>query len=86
MIRLLNFLMITVCVVILIRTYWLWHLHQARHKGGIPPKNRLTLFDVKELLRTGRKEMAVEVYSRIFGVRRGESQKAVDELEKSMKE
>lgn len=86
MIRLLNFIMIALCVVLLIRAYWVWHLNQGGRKGRIPPKDRLTLFDVKELLRTGQKEMAVEVYSRIFNASRGESQKAVDELEKSMKE
>ena len=74
-----------VCFSILMRTYWIWHLNQARRRGLYPLKDKPTLFDVKELLLKGEKESAIRVYCQIFGSNYSEAKKAVEELERSLK-
>lgn len=85
MIRFLTFLMTLISFLIFLRMYWAWYRSQSRRRAHYSQKDRLTLFDVKELLRKGEKELAIEVYRQIFDSNRAESEKAIDELEKGMK-
>ncbi len=73
------------CTLVLTRASWLLHIQRARKKGLYPPAGRATLFDVKRLLTSGEKAVAIQVYRQIYRVGFKEALKAVEELEKSIK-
>ena len=43
------------------------------------------MFDVRQLLIKGEKEMAIKLYAQIFKTNRSEAQKAVEEIERSLR-
>ena len=70
--------------IILFYSRWAWFLGQARRKGLYPDVGKGTMFDVRRLIIQGEKELAVRLYGEIFRVNSKESQKAVEELERSI--
>ena len=69
---------VALCVAAVIRKLWNW-------QGPKPAARNLTLFDVRELLTRGEKAKATKVYRQIFKVDQKEAQKAVDELQKTLR-
>jgi hypothetical protein len=65
---------------------WVWALRQARRRGNFLFPEKATMFDVRRLLQQGEKDLAVRLYGILFRTTIGESRKAVDELERGMKE
>ena len=80
------FIIIYVCFLIFLRTSWVSNLTQARRKGLYPPAGKATLFDVKRLISEGEIEVAVQVYCDIFKTNRRAAKKAVEEMERSLKQ
>ncbi len=85
MIRILALVIMGICFLIFMRTYWIWQLNQLRRRGLYPDKGKATLFDVRRLLINGEKEAALRVYCEIFGTSQKEAKKAVEDLEKNLK-
>ena len=63
---------------------YLWMLTLARRKGLLPSSNKLTLNDVKKLLRSGEKTLAVHVYSQIYKLDLTQAEREVDLLERNL--
>ena len=83
--RLVIFCILLACFFIFVRICWIWHLKKLRQGGLYPRKGKGTLFDVRRLLVNGEKEAALRLYSEIFTVDSQQAKKAVEELEKSLK-
>jgi len=49
-----------------------------------PAQTSLTMFDVRECILNGEKELAVQIYCEIFKVGVDQGKKAVEELERSI--
>ena len=84
--EILAFLIITVCFLVFLRTYWIWSINQARRRGFYPQGGRPTMFDVRRLILKGEKELAVQVYREIFKSSYREAQRAIEDLERSIQE
>jgi ribosomal protein L7/L12 len=74
------------CFYLFWRTSSIWRLNQVRRKGLYPHQGKPTMFDVRRLLIEGEKESAIRVYGEIFHSSYKDAQKAVDELERSIRE
>ena len=79
-----SLIIISLCFLVLMNTYWIWSMNQARRKGLYPSKGKATMFDVRRLIIQGEKPLAVRLYAQIFKTNYRESKKAVDELEHSI--
>lgn len=80
-------IILLLCFLIFSQTLWIWHLKQARRKGLYPLSGRATLFDVKRLIAAGEHLLAVRLYREIYkGVSFKDAHRAVEEIEKSIKE
>lgn len=62
--------------------YWVWINKKPRQSK--PAKQKPTMFDVRSLLREGKKEEAVRLYVKIFKVSLKQARKDVEELERSL--
>ena len=82
--KLLAFIIMMFCFYVLWNTCWVWSLNRARRKGLYPEKGKATLFDVRQLIIQGEKDLAILIYCEIFKVTRREARKAVDQLEKNI--
>ena len=85
MIVLYTTLIILVCFLVLLNTYRLWSIRDARRRGKLHNKGKATMFDVRHLLMEGEKELAIRVYGDIFNVPPPRARKDVEELERSLK-
>lgn len=84
--KIIAFIIIVGCFYLLLTSRWIWSLNQGRRKGLYPDRDKATMFDVRGLLLKGEKDMAIQVYAELFKTSRPEAQKAVEELERSIKE
>lgn len=81
-----TFLVLFLCCLVLGQGMWIWHIKQARRRGIYPNTAKATLFDVKRLITMGEKFLAIRLYREIYEKSNlKEAQKAVDEMEKSIK-
>ena len=78
-------LIILVCFLVLLNTYRVCFLIDARRRGKWPAKGRATMFDVRHLLMEGEKELAIQVYCEIFKTTPIKAKKDIEELERSLK-
>ncbi len=69
-----------------IKICWYIWIQQARKEGIYPEKGEATMFDVRNFIIEGEKELAVKIYREIFPVGVGEATKQVEALEKSIYE
>ncbi len=80
-----SLLVLLICFLVFFRTFWIWHLNQARRKGLYPLNDRATLFDVKRLISSGEKILAIRLYREIYkGISLKGAQRAVEEIERSI--
>lgn len=84
--RLFILLFFAVGVIFFVQLCWAWWFYTQKKKGNLDRKEDLTLFDVRELIIEGEKELAIKVYSEIFDSSIEESAVAVDQLERSIQE
>jgi len=78
-------LIILVCFLVLLNTYRVWFLIDARRRGKLPERGKGTMFDVRHLLMEGEKELAIQLYCEIFQTTPIKAKKDVEELERSLK-
>lgn len=78
-------LIIMVALLVSISSYRAWVFKDARKRGKLPQKGKATMFDVRQLLMDGEKELAIEVYGEIFNVNVVKAKKDVEELQRSLK-
>ena len=78
-------LIVLVCVLVLFNTYRSWFFIEARRRGKLPLKGKVTMFDVRHLLMEGEKELAIQVYCEIFQTTPIKAKKDIEELERSLK-
>ena len=86
MIWLISFIILSLCFCILMQTYWIWFINQARRKGLYPQRGKATMFDVRRLIIEGEKNLAIRIFAEIFKTSHKEAKKGVEELEKSIQE
>ena len=85
MIRLYILVTLCLCVYVFLHSRWFHWLKQGGSGKGLPPKKgTMTMFDVRQLLLKGEKDLAVRVYSEIFKVDSAEARAAVEEIERSI--
>ncbi len=85
MVVLYTVLIFLVCLLVLLNTYRAWFFIDARRRGKLPPKGRATMYDVRQLLMEGEKELAIQVYREIFQTTPDKAKKDIEELERSLK-
>lgn len=78
-------LIVLICALVAVNAWRFWSLHDARRRGKLPAKGKLTMFDVRHLLMEGKKDLAIQVYCEIFNAPLGKAKKDVEELERSLK-
>jgi hypothetical protein len=78
-------LILLVCFLILINIYRIRMINDARRRGKLPQKGKATMFDVRNLLMEGEKELATQLYCEIFHVNMAKARKDVEELQRSLK-
>ena len=85
MVVLYTVLIALVCFLVLLNTYRICFLINARRRGKLPAKGRATMFDVRHLLMKGEKELAIKVYCEIFQTTPVKAKKDIEALERSLK-
>ncbi len=78
-------LIILVCFLVLLNTFRVWFLIDARRRGKLPQRGKATMFDVRHLLMEGEKELAIQLYCEIFQTTPIKAKKDIEELERSLK-
>ncbi len=85
MVKLYLFVVICLCVYIFLHSRWFGVLKQMWHDSGFHSKKEtLTMFDVRNLLVKGEKDLAIRVYCEIFKVSPEEACTAVEQIERSI--
>lgn len=80
-----SIVVIAIVAVIAVQLYWIYMVNRERKfLEEEMADDQITMFDVRQLLMEGEKEMAVKVYSDLFDVSEEQAQKDVEELERSM--
>jgi len=79
-----SLLIVFLGTLLLISSRRYWVMTQAKRDGKIA-KGKPTMFDVRQLLMEGKKELAIEVYCAIFNTSPSRSKKDVEELQRSLK-
>ncbi len=78
-------LILLVCALVFINSYRMWTLNDARRRGKLPKRGKVTMFDVRHLLMEGEKELAIHLYAEIFKTTPAKAKKDVEELQRSLK-
>lgn len=81
------YILIIACLgfYISLRSRWFCSLRQMWRDGDFgPPKEKLTMFDVRRLLIKGERGVAIRIYCELFKVNVKEASEAVDEIERSI--
>ena len=85
MIVLYTTLIVLVCLLVLLNSYRIWLINDARRRGKLPERGKATMFDVRHLLMEDEKELAIQLYCEIFKTTASKAKKDVEELERSLK-
>ena len=80
-----SMLIVLVSSLILLNIYKIRLYNQARKRGKITIKGKITMFDVRHLLMQGEKELAIQLYGELFHVTLTKAKKDVEELQRSLK-
>ena len=85
MIRVYVFFIACISVYIFCHSRYFRYLQQKWHDLGFRSrKDKLTMFDVRQMLIKGEKDLAIRVYCELFKTSPEEASKAVDEIERSI--
>ncbi len=77
-------LLASACVFIFNRSSYIWLISQARRRGLLPPFDKASLEDVKELLRAGERNLAIRVYGQMYHLNLKQAEREVDLLERNL--
>ena len=83
---LLTFFILSICFFMIFPSQWIYKIHQARRRAMYLKKGQLTMFDVRQLIIDGEKDLAVLIYGELFKTNYKKSLEAVESLEKSIRE
>lgn len=78
-------LIVLVCALVALGLRRAWFFRNARRRGKLPPKGRVTMYDIRQLLMEGERELAIQAYCEIFQTSPAKAKKDVEELERSLK-
>jgi len=85
MIKLYLLVIVCLCVYIFLHSRFFLFLKQLWHESHLNAEDeKLTMFDVRQLLIKGEKDLAIRVYSELFKTNSQEASKAVEEIERSI--
>ncbi len=85
MTKLYALLIIVISFYIFYHSRWYRPFKQPGHDKDPHPKNeKLTMFDVRQLLIEGKKDSAIRVYCELFKTNTQEAREAVEEIERSI--
>jgi hypothetical protein len=83
MIKLYLLIIAGLCMYIFVHTRFFRFLKQLWHESNLNAnREKLTMFDVRQLLIKGEKDLAIRVYRELFKTEPEEACKAVEEIEK----
>ena len=88
MIWLLLFATLVLTGILAVQLYWVWMFKKAQqqHLQELKDHNRPTIWDVRQVLKEGDRDLAVQLYCEVFGIDDIErARKEVDDLGRSMK-
>lgn len=88
MIWLLSFVVFVLVAILVVQLYWVWMFKKAQqqHLQEMKESSRPTMWDVREVLKGGDRDLAVQLYCEVFGIEDIErARKEVEEIERSMK-
>ena len=77
-------LVMLVCMLVMISCRRYWFMSAARRDGKLP-QGKPTMFDVRQLLMEGKKDLAIDVYCEIFNTTAMKARKDIEELQRSLK-
>ena len=80
-----KFIFIFIGIGFLFIFLWLNNRNKLKRKGRYP-SSKATMFDVRRYIIKGDRELAIQLYGEIFKTNRKESLKAIDELERSIRQ
>jgi len=75
------FFVISFCFLSFIQSRRLWILNRGRRLGLYPPRDKATMFHVRDLILKKEKDLAIQLYGEIFNVTSRQARQAVEELE-----
>jgi hypothetical protein len=78
-------LLVLVCLLVFVNSYRAWFFMNARRSGKLPPRGKVTMYDVRHLLMEGERELAIQAYCEIFQTTPMKAKKDIEELERSLK-
>ena len=85
MVKLYFFTIICLAIYIFAHSRWFRRIQQAWQDSWFYAKKpKLTMFDVRQLLIKGEKDLAIKVYCELFKTNPEEARKAVEEIERSI--
>lgn len=84
LIVLLTTILVSICLMLISRTSYLWSLNQIRRRGLLPTGRKPTIEDVKNLLLRGERVAAAETYRRIYKLSLRQAELEVDLLERNL--
>jgi hypothetical protein len=74
--------------VLLVQIYWVWMFRKAQKQylQDVKEHGRPTMWDVREALKEGDRDMAVNLYCEVFGIEDIErARKEVEDMERGLK-
>ncbi len=85
MVAMYTILVVLVLSLVLFNAQRAWFMNNARRRGKLPQKGKATMFDVRNLLMEGKKDLAIQLYCEIFNTFPNKAKKDVEELERSLR-
>ncbi|NTV30181.1 MAG: hypothetical protein HGA80_08895 [Candidatus Omnitrophica bacterium] len=88
MIWLIAFGVLVLTAILGVQLYWVWMFKKAQqqHLQEMKENNRPTMWDVREVLKGGDRDLAVQLYCEVFGIDDIErARREVDEIERGMR-
>lgn len=77
-------LILSIVAVIGVQLYWIFVINRQRRDENDIDRQDVTMFDVRELLMEGEKELAIKVYQDLFDASDDEARREVEAIERSL--
>ncbi len=88
MIWLFAFIAVLLAAILGVQIYWVWMFKKAQkqYQNEMKENSRPTIWDVREVLLEGDRDLAVQLYCEVFGIEDIErARKDVEEMERGLK-
>lgn len=87
MIILLSFIAFVLTAILVAQIYWVWMFKKAQkqYMSEVKENSRPTMWDVREVLMEGDRDLAVQLYCEVFGISDIErARRDVEEMERGL--